>query len=175
MNNLATETILSWLDAHKIPYRAYAHEKTDDLEEKQKNDRENGCAGAVHCKNLVLVNRANTKVYLLSMAYGKRFRTGPVSRAMGSGRLNFAGAEVLQSLLCAESGMVSPLELIFDKGLTIRFFMDRDLENAAAFAFHPASESMTVVLSRDDFFDKFLPALGRAPAFVTFPDNEEEL
>ncbi len=173
LNNQAKEEILSYLDQKGIPYRIFSHEKTDLLWEKLQNDRKHGIVSAAHCKNLVLCNRSRTRFYLLTMAFGKRFQTGPVSRQMGSGRLNFASDEDLARLLCARPGMVSPLELIFDKNKELSFFMDRDLARAPRLCFHPADETATVVLEQQDFFDAFLPTLSVVPGFVTIPPPAE--
>ena len=102
----------------------YSHPVTDDLPGKIANDTAAGIENATHCKNLVLCNRQKTKFYLLTMPFGKRFRTGPVSRQMASGRLSFAEDEILQNILHTKSGMVSPLELIFDEEKVISFSMD---------------------------------------------------
>ena len=163
------EAILSFLRQNEIPYRLFSHPETSDLEEKKKNDLAHGITDAVHCKNLVLENRQKTRVFLLTMPYGKRFQTGPVSRQMGSGRLNFAEAHVLRDILHTASGKVSPLELIFDAEKKLEFFMDEELKRAPRLCFHPSDDTCTVVLEREDFFGRFLRAAGVEAGFVTVP------
>ncbi len=165
--NKEKEAIFAYLETHSIPYRAFSHEKTDTLPEKLKNDAAAGISNALHCKNLVLANRQKTKFYLLTMPFEKRFRTGPVSRQMASGRLSFAEEGILSDILQTRSGSVSPLELIFDRNREISFSVDRDLYEAERICFHPSDETCTVVLECDDFFGRFLPSLGIEPNVVT--------
>lgn len=167
------ERILAFLDEAGIPYTMFSHPVTDTLPEKLKNDAAAGVFDAMHCKNLVLCNRAKTRFYLLTMPFGKRFQTGPTSRAMGSGRLNFAEDQVLAELLCTTPGRVSPLELIFDTEKKLSFFVEEGLLSAPRICFHPADDTCTVVLEREDFFDRFLPLVGRSAGVVTIQEEEQ--
>ena len=167
-----TQAIFAFLDGEGIPYRSFSHPKTDTLPEKLENDRAAGVENALHCKNLVLCNRQQTQYYLLTMGFTERFRTGPVSRQMASSRLSFAPDSFLEEVLCTHSGAVSPLELIFDTDKKITFFASRALLEAQRITFHPADETITVVLERDDFFGAFLPRLGREAGFVTIEETE---
>ena len=174
MENKEKEAILAYLEEKGIPYRIFSHPKTDTLPEKLQNDAAAGIENATHCKNLVLANRQKTKFYLLTMPFGKRFRTGPVSRQMASGRLSFAEDGILEGILHTRSGSVSPLELIFDEERVISFSADRDLLEAQRICFHPSEETCTVVLEREDFFGRFLPSLGIEPNFVTVEPVEAQ-
>ena len=168
-----TETIFAFLDGIGAPYRAFSHEKTDDLAEKLRHDEAAGVFGATHCKNLLLANRQKTRLFLLTMGFEKRFRTGPVSRQMGSGRLNFAEPEVLRAVLRTTPGMVSPLELIFDSERQVEYSMDQDLREAAFLCFHPGIDTTTVVFETKVFLEQVLPALGVTPRFVDMDLVEE--
>ncbi len=172
--NTEKEKILSFLQERKIPYILFSHPVTDDLEGKLKNDAKAGVFGATHCKNLVLANRQKTDFHLLTMPFGKRFRTGPVSRQMASSRLSFAEHEILENILHTHSGMVSPLELIFDTEKKIRFSIDRELKTAEKICFHPSDDTCTVVLENRDFFERFLPEAGIEANFVNIELVEEE-
>ncbi len=174
MNQQSKEEILRFLDERGIPYRAFSHPKTDTLPEKIQNDAAAGIFRATHCKNLVLANRQKTRFFLLTMSFEKRFRTGPTSRQMGSGRLNFAEDEILETLLHTRSGCVSPLELIFDREKKLSFFLDRDLLQAERICFHPSDDTTTLVFEREDFFEKYLPAIGVTPGFVDLGGEEGE-
>jgi Ala-tRNA(Pro) deacylase len=170
--DVSREAIFAFLRDEGIPHCAFSHPKADDLPTKLKNDADHGVFGATHCKNLVLANRQKTKFYLLTMPLEKRFRTGPTSRQMGSGRLNFAEDEVLEKLLHTVPGMVSPLELIFDGEHVLSYYMDEDLKEADQLCFHPGDDTYTVVLEKDVFFRRVLPAMGVSVAFVSIPDEE---
>ena len=174
MENKEKQAIFAFLEEKGIPFVSFSHKKADTLPEKLANDAAAGVKNATHCKNLVLANRQKTRFYLLTMPWGKRFRTGPVSRQMASGRLSFAEDGILFDILHTRSGSVSPLELIFDRDRVISFSVDRDLLQAERICFHPSEETTTVILERDDFFGLFLPALGIEPNFVTIPADGEE-
>ena len=165
INQSEKERILSFLKEMSVPYVIFSHPKTDTLPEKLNNDAANGVFGATHCKNLVLSNRQKTKFFLLTLPFGKRFRTGPVSRQMTGSRLSLAENSVLEEILKTQSGMVSPLELIFDENKQISFFMDRDLREAEKLCFHPSDDTCTVVLENRDFF-AFLQKAGISVGFV---------
>ena len=152
----------------------YTHPVTDDLPGKIANDTAAGIANATHCKNLVLCNRQKTKFYLLTMPFGKRFRTGPVSRQMASGRLSFAEDEILQNILHTKSGMVSPLELIFDEEKVISFSMDQELRTVERICFHPSDDTCTVILENRDFFEGFLKKAAIDVNFVNIELVEEK-
>lgn len=175
MNCSEKQKILDFLDEKGIEYVIFSHPVTNDLPGKLKNDAAAGVFGATHCKNLVLANRQKTKFYLLTMPFGKRFRTGPVSRQMASGRLSFAENSVLEGILKTRSGMVSPLELIFDEKKEIAFFMDRELREAERICFHPSDDTCTVVMENRVFFEKFLPAAGIRAGFVNIELVETEV
>jgi len=170
--NHAKEEILRFLEKSGVRCRIFSHEIANDLDTKRKNDAANGVYGATHCKNLVLANRKKTRFFLLTMPFEKRFFTGPTSRQMGSGRLNFAEDEVLSRLLHTTPGKVSPLELIFDEGKILSFFMDEDLKSAESLCFHPADDTCTVVIPREEFFEKLLPTMEVTPNFVSIPESD---
>lgn len=167
------ETILRFLEDTGVPYRSFSHEKTDVLAEKIRHDEAAGIFGAAHCKNLLLANRQKTRLFLLTMGFEKRFRTGPVSRQMGSGRLNFAEEAEMARVLHTVPGMVSPLELLFDKGREVAYSMDKSLLEERLLCFHPGIDTTTVVFRTEDFINGVLPALGVSPTFVDMDLVEE--
>jgi len=56
-------------------------------------------APAVMCKNLLLCNTQKTRFYLLMLGCDKKFRTGEISRQIGSARLSFAPPEPMEEYL----------------------------------------------------------------------------
>ena len=161
------ERLLAFLREAGIEHRVFSHPKADTAEEKAANDRANGVWNGRHCKNLFLKSRNGKKYFFLSMPFEKKFQTGPHSRAMGSGRLNFAPEEELLELLQTKSGSLSPLCLYFaPKDLDLTFFMDEELSGAETFCFHPSNELATVAIPAKAFFERFLKEIGRDVHFV---------
>lgn len=118
------------------------------------------------CKNLLLCNTAKTVFYLYVTLPDKPFRTGDVSKRLGSSRLSFAPAELLPEMLHLESGSLSPLGLWFDEEQRIRLAFDREVRRAGRIAFHPCDNTATVLFDQRVFFEQVVPALGHEPVFV---------
>ena len=118
------------------------------------------------CKNLLLCNTAKTAFYLYVTVPDKPFRTGDVSKRLGSSRLSFAPAECLREMLRLEPGSLSPLGLWFDGAQQIRIAFDRDVQRKGRIAFHPCDNSATVLFAQDDFWQTVVPALQHEPVFI---------
>ena len=118
------------------------------------------------CKNLLLCNTPKTAFYLYVTVPDKPFRTGDVSKRLGSSRLSFAPAECLQEMLHLQSGSLSPLGLWFDPECRIRLAFDRDVQRAGRIAFHPCDNTATVLFDQQVFWEQVVPALGHDTIFI---------
>ena len=149
--------VFAYLDALSIPYASYTHPAVRSMDDCRALD----LGGGIHCKNLLLCNRAKTKYTLLLLDADRPFVTGEMSRRMGSSRLSFAGDDALREILHTEPGAVSPMGLIFDSTNKVSLFCDPALLNLPLIAFHPLTTQASIVLSRQDFFGRFLASLCR--------------
>ncbi|MDR3086197.1 MAG: hypothetical protein LBU47_07790 [Christensenellaceae bacterium] len=122
--------------------------------------------GAVYPKNVFLCNRSQSEFTLLLLEPQRRFVTREVSQKLGVSRLSFGPDERLEGFLHLRPGSVSPLGLLFESARQLRFAVDESLKSAARLCFHPLDASMTVLLRGDDFFELFLPSIGRKPLFL---------
>ena len=118
------------------------------------------------CKNLLLCNTPKTAFYLYVTVPDKPFRTGDVSKRLGSSRLSFAPPGCLPEMLHLESGSLSPLGLWFDTGCRIRLAFDKDVQREGRIAFHPCDNTATVLFDQQVFFEQVVPALGHEPLFI---------
>ena len=118
------------------------------------------------CKNLLLCNTPKTAFYLYVTVPDKPFRTGDVSKRLGSSRLSFAPPECLPEMLHLESGSLSPLGLWFDTENRIRLAFDKDVMREGRIAFHPCDNSATVLFRQEDFWQAVVPALVHEPIFI---------
>ena len=118
------------------------------------------------CKNLLLCNTPKTAFYLYVTVPDKPFRTGDISKRLGSSRLSFAPSECLQDMLRLESGSLSPLGLWFDDEQRIRLAFDKDVQRAGRIAFHPCDNTATVLFDQQVFFEQVVPALGHEAIFI---------
>ena len=118
------------------------------------------------CKNLLLCNTPKTAFYLYVTLPDKPFRTGDVSKRLGSSRLSFAPPECLPEMLHLESGSLSPLGLWFDGEQRIRLAFDKDVQREGRIAFHPCDNTATVLFDQQVFWDQIVPALGHEAIFI---------
>ena len=94
------------------------------------------------------------------------FRTGDVSKRLGSSRLSFAPAECLHNMLRLEPGSLSPLGLWFDSEQRIRLAFDKDVQQEGRIAFHPCDNTATVLFDQRVFWEQVVPALAHEPIFI---------
>lgn len=118
------------------------------------------------CKNLLLCNTPKTAFYLYVTVPDKPFRTGDVSKRLGSSRLSFAPPECLQEMLHLQSGSLSPLGLWFDLECRIRLAFDQDVQRAGRIAFHPCDNTATVLFDQQVFWEQVVPALEHDTIFI---------
>ena len=118
------------------------------------------------CKNLLLCNTPRTAFFLYVTVPDKPFRTGDVSKRLGSSRLSFAPTECLMDMLHLASGSLSPLGLWFDTEQRIRLAFDKDVQRPGRIAFHPCDNTATVLFDQQVFWQQVVPALGHEPVFI---------
>ena len=157
------ETILKALEAWGIPYDLLRHEPTPRIEDCLANAQR---LRATVCRNYFLATRHGRRFALLVSEPGAHLATASVSRQAGFPRLGFGREEDLFALTRAHAGAVNPLGLLFDRAGEVRLLLDRALLSHQRLAFHPCDNTMTLALSREDFLERFLPAIGREPTFV---------
>lgn len=161
--------VYQFLDAHHIPFHRIDHEPVHTMEDCLAIDR---ALGGEICKNLFLCNAQKTVFYLLMIQETKSFKTKDVSRQLGVSRLSFGTAEDMQRILHIAPGAVSPMGLIFDSAKDIRLVIDEDIKKVEMLGCHPCVNTASIRLEMQDFFEIFLPAVGKVPAFVTIPPAE---
>lgn len=161
------QAVYAWLDERGIAYQAFEHAPAYHMEDCAEVGKE---FGAAHCKNYFLTTKSR-KVYALCIVRpNARLRTADVSKQAGTPRLSFAGEEDMEALLHTRPGAVSPMGLIFDPECRVRLLVDGALREEEKLAFHPCDNAKTVILSAEDFFEKFLPGVGHEPTFVEIHD-----
>lgn len=158
------ETIMTRVRALNIPHEYHEHAPAHTMEDCLALPY--AAADVTFCKNLLLCNTAKTAFYLYVTRPDKPFRTGDVSKRLGSSRLSFAPAECLTEMLHLQSGSLSPLGLWFDTENRIRLAFDRDVMREGRIAFHPCDNTATVLFAQQDFWNTVVPALAHKPLFI---------
>ena len=158
------ETIMARIRALNIPHEYYEHAAAHTMAD---------CLALPYaapdvcfCKNLLLCNTPKTAFFLYVTLPDKVFRTGDVSKRLGSSRLSFAPPECLPEMLHLESGSLSPLGLWFDTEQRIRLAFDKDIRREGRIAFHPCDNTATVLFDQQVFFEQVVPSLEHAPLFI---------
>lgn len=160
----AKETIMARIRALNIPHEYHEHAPAHTMAD---------CLALPYaapdvcfCKNLLLCNTPKTAFFLYVTLPDKAFRTGDVSKRLGSSRLSFAPAECLPEMLHLEPGSLSPLGLWFDREQRIRLAFDREVQRAGRIAFHPCDNTATVLFDQRVFWEQVVPELGHEAVFI---------
>ena len=151
------------LDRLEVAYERVDHPAAMTMEACEEIDR---VLEAVTCKNLLLCNRQQTDFYLLLMPGDKKFVTKELSAQLGTARLSFATAEVMEKFLDITPGSLSIMGLMNDHGMQVRLLIDEDVMHGEWIGFHPCINTTSLRVRLDDLREKIIPALGHPPRTV---------
>ena len=94
-------------------------------------------------------------------------RSEAPARVIGSARLSFGNAALMEETLGVTPGSVTAFALINDAAHRVRFVLDAALADADLVNFHPLANTATTTVSQAGF-RRFLAALGVTPLIVDF-------
>ncbi len=119
-----------------------------------------------HTKNLFLKD-AKGQIWLISALGDAVIDLKTLHKVIGSARLSFGNAALLEEVLGVTPGSVTVFALINDTRRRVRLVLDRGLFDHELVNFHPlANTATTAIASRD--LDRFVRALGYDPQVVDF-------
>jgi Ala-tRNA(Pro) deacylase len=119
-----------------------------------------------HTKNLFLKD-AKGQLWLISAADRTVIDLKRLHQVIGSARLSFGSAELMEDALGVTPGSVTAFALISDPAHRVRFVLDRTLAEAERLNFHPLTNTATTGVSQTAF-RKFLAAVAVTPLVVDF-------
>jgi Ala-tRNA(Pro) deacylase len=119
-----------------------------------------------HTKNLFLKD-ARDQLWLISAEGHARIDLKRLHQVIGSGRLSFGSAALMEETLGVAPGSVTAFGLINDEARRVRFVLDHTLAEAGHVNFHPLTNTATTTVSAEGF-RKFLAALDIQPLVVDF-------
>lgn len=119
-----------------------------------------------HTKNLFLKD-AKGQLWLISAEGYAGIDLKRLHHVIGSARLSFGSAELMEEVLGVTPGSVTAFALINDKDHRVRFVLDRTLAEADQVNFHPLTNTATTTVSRLGLA-RFLAAVGVEPLVVDF-------
>ena len=155
--------LIAFFDAHAI-----AHDTTDHPAVFRVGEGEgikDDIPGA-HTKNLFLKD-AKGRLWLISAQDDTQIDLKRLHTVIGSARLSFGSAEVMEEVLGVTPGSVTAFALINDLERQATFVLDARLAQAERVNFHPLTNTATTGVSQAGFA-RFLQALGIAPMVVDF-------
>lgn len=164
------EEVYARLDALGIPYDTTEHPPVHTIGDCAPVER------VLHCmvvKNYFLTTKNQKHFYLCLVRPDARFRTADISKQAGSSRLCFANEEQMERLLRVHPGAVSPMGLLFDEEKQVELLVDAALRDVPRLGFHPCDNERSLAMTSQDFFERFLPAVGREPRWVEIHDFQE--
>ena len=164
------EEVYDRLDGLGIPYEAVEHPPVHAIGDCAPVERQ------LHCmvvKNYFLTTKNRKHFYLCLVRPDARFRTADISKQAGSSRLSFADEAQMERLLRVHPGAVSPMGLLFDEEKQVELLVDAALRDVPRLGFHPCDNSRSLAMAAQDFFERFLPAVGREPRWVEIHDFQE--
>jgi Ala-tRNA(Pro) deacylase len=119
-----------------------------------------------HTKNLFLKD-AKGQLWLISAEGRAAIDLKRLHTVIGSARLSFGSAELMQEVLGVTPGSVTAFALINDVEHRVRFVLDRTLAEAELVNFHPMTNTATTTIPQAGF-RRFLDSIDVQPTVVDF-------
>ncbi len=119
-----------------------------------------------HTKNLFLKD-AKDRLWLISAEDRAVIDLKRLHHVIGSARLSFGSASLMEEVLGVTPGSVTAFALVNDPVHRVTFVLDRTLAEAEQVNFHPLVNTGTTGVSGEGF-GQFLKAVGVTPMVVDF-------
>jgi Ala-tRNA(Pro) deacylase len=155
--------LFAFLDRHAIAHRTLEHPAVFRVGE---GSEIKAALPGGHTKNLFLKD-AKDQLWLISALGETRIDLKRLPAVIGSARLSFGSAELMEQTLGVTPGSVTAFGLINDTGRRVNFVLDAALMDRDLVNFHPLTNTATTAVSREGFWG-FLKALGVVPTVVDF-------
>lgn len=155
--------LLAWLDRQGIAHATLDHPAVFRVGE---GDAVKAALPGGHSKNLFLKD-AKGRLWLISALGETTIDLKRLHTVIGSARLSFGSAELMEETLGVTPGSVTAFALVNDPDQRVTFVLDAALAAADPVNFHPLTNTATTAVSQADF-RRFLAALGREPMIVDF-------
>jgi Ala-tRNA(Pro) deacylase len=157
------EDLFAYLDGLGISVRTKSHPPLFTVADSQAL---RGEIPGGHTKNLFLKD-AKDQLWLVSALGDTMIDLKRLHTAIGSARLSFGNAELMQQTLGVTPGSVTLFGLINDRERRVRLVLDAALLQHELVNFHPLTNDATTAISRDGLMS-FIRALGVEPLLVDF-------
>jgi Ala-tRNA(Pro) deacylase len=160
---MSRDDLLAFLDAHGIEHATLDHPAVFRVGE---GEEIKATLPGAHTKNLFLKD-SRGQLWLISARQDTRIDLKRLPAVIGSGKLSFGSAALLQEALGVTPGSVTAFALVNDQAGAVHFILDARLDEASQVNFHPLVNTATTTVGRRGF-QAFLRALGIAPKIIDF-------
>ena len=155
--------LIAFFDARGIAHTTHEHVAVFSVTESQEIK---AAMPGGHTKNLFLKD-SKDQIWLISALAETQIDLKRLPATIGSGRLSFGKAELMQTILGVSPGSVTAFGLINDSRRQVRFVLDAALAMADPVNFHPMVNTATTAVSQAGL-RTFLAALDVTPMIVDF-------
>jgi Ala-tRNA(Pro) deacylase len=160
---MSRDDLLAFFDAHGIEHATLDHPAVFRVGE---GEEIKAALPGAHTKNLFLKD-SRGQLWLISARQDTRIDLKRLPAVIGSGKLSFGSAALLEETLGVTPGSVTAFALVNDKARAVRFVLDARLAEAGQINFHPLVNTATTSVGRDGFRG-FLSAVGITPVVIDF-------
>jgi len=158
-----SDDLFALFEELNIPVVTHHHAPTFTVEEGR--DLKASMPGG-HSKNLFMRDKAG-QIVLISAHADATLKLNKLHKVIGTGRLSFAPADLMEEVLGVAPGSVTAFALANETAKNVRFILERALAESDPLNFHPLRNDMTTAIGRADF-DRFLAHTGRTPEVIDF-------
>ena len=155
--------LIAFLDELGVEHRTLDHPAVFRVGE---GDEIKAAQPGAHTKNLFLKD-AKDQLWLISAEGRTQIDLKRLPLVIGSGRLSFGNAALMEETLGVTPGSVTAFGLINDRDRRVRFVLDRALAEADRVNFHPLTNTATTGVSAEGL-RAFLRKLDVEPLIVDF-------
>ena len=155
--------LIAFLDAHGIAQTTLEHPAVFHVAE---GEEIKAALPGGHTKNLFLKD-AKGQLWVISALAETRIDLKRAPLVIGSARLSFGSADLMETTLGVTPGSVTVFGLINDAAHQVRFVLDAALAQADPVNFHPLVNTATTAVSQSGL-RAFLAAVDVTPMIVDF-------
>ena len=140
--------VLYFLEKEKVKYEITEHEAVFNMEQLAQVELPYPECDA---KNIFVRDDKKLNYYLITVKNNKRVDLKVFKKTYGTRHLSFASEEDLLDILKLKAGSVSPLGLLNDNQLKVKFYLDKDfLVGNQIIGVHPNDNTATVWLNANE-------------------------
>lgn len=157
------DDLFAFLDKHGLAHETRWHEATFTVEEGRELKAE---MPGGHTKNLFMKDKDGV-IVLISAHAESELKLNQLHKLIGTRRLSFGSAELMEECLGVTPGSVTGFSLMNDTSQRVRFIADAALMTFDTLNFHPLVNTATTAIPCEDF-RKFVALTGHELTEIDF-------